>query len=118
MKNKRVLFPLLLFAALLGLFFLTRYAMPSLYTPEWAARNVFWGCALIIFMPSVFGKRRFSAAALSGYILGLVAGELFGGFESHLPPSYRHYGWLILLIVFAAGCGAGLVLERKHPKKS
>ena len=41
--KKRILLPLLLAAALLGLFFFTRYGLPQFYTPEWAARHVFWG---------------------------------------------------------------------------
>lgn len=34
--KKRILLPLLLAAALLGLFFFTRYGLPQFYTPEWA----------------------------------------------------------------------------------
>ena len=109
--NKKVLIPLALSAALLGLFFLTRYGLPQFYTPEWAARRVFWGCALIIVQPSVFGKYRFSIAAFAGYPLGLVLGELLGGFQADVPPQYLHYGWLIFLIVFAAACILGVFLQ-------
>lgn len=116
--KKRILFPLILAAMLLGLFFLTRYGLPEFYTPEWAARHVFWACALIIFLPSVFGKYRFSAAAFAGYPIGLAAGELFGGFQADVPPQYLHYGWLIFLCVFAAACLLGAILQHRAEAKS
>lgn len=116
--KKRILFPLILAAALLGLFFLTRYGLPELYTPEWAARHVFWACALIIFLPTVFGKYRFSAVAFAGYPIGLAAGELLGGFRADVPPQYLHYGWLIFLCVFAAACLLGAILQRRPTRKN
>ena len=128
--KKRILFPLILAATLLGLFFLTRYGLPELrspsscwsrplpHSPEWAARHVFWACALIIFLPSVFGKYRFSAAAFAGYPIGLAAGELFGGFQADVPPQYLHYGWLIFLCVFAAACLLGAILQHRAGAKS
>ena len=87
--KKRILLPLLLAAALLGLFFFTRYGLPQFYTPEWAARHVFWGCALIVFLPSIFGRYCFPACAFAGYAAGLVFGELFGGFQADVPPQQR-----------------------------
>ena len=113
--KKRILFPLILAAALLGLFLFTRYGLPQFYTPEWAARHVFWGCALIIFLPSIFGWYRFPVCAFAGYAAGLLFGELFGGFEADVPPQFLHYGWLILLCTFAAACGLGIFLERRKP---
>ena len=95
--KKRILLPLLLAAALLGLFFFTRYGLPQFYTPEWAARHVFWGCALIVFLPSIFGRYRFPACTFAGYAAGLVFGELFGGFQADIPPS----------------CVLGVFLERR-----
>lgn len=111
--KKRILLPLLLAAALLDLFFFTRYGLPQFYTPEWAARHVFWGCALIVFLPSIFGRYRFPACAFAGYAAGLVFGELFGGFQADVPPQYLHYGWLIFLCVFALSCVLGVFLERR-----
>ena len=111
--KKRILLPLLLAAALLGLFFFTRYGLPQFYPPEWAARHVFWGCALIVFLPSIFGRYRFPACAFAGYAAGLVFGELFGGFQADIPPQYLHYGWLIFLCVFALSCVLGVFLERR-----
>ena len=103
-----------LFAALLAVIYVvTRYALGGLYTPEWAARRVFWVAAAVILIAALLRKTRFASTALGGYLLGLVAGELFGGFRADVPPQYLHYGWLILLAVFAAACALGVWLERR-----
>ena len=81
MKRTRILWCAGFAAALLILFLVTRYAMPGLYTPEWAARQVFWPLAAVIFLPVLYGKIRFSAIALGGYIVGLAAGELLDTLE-------------------------------------
>lgn len=64
-------------------------------------------------LPALFGKFRFSAIALAGYIAGLAAGELFGGFQSDIPPQFLHYGWLILILAFLLACAIGVTVERR-----
>ena len=113
MNKKKVLFPVFLFVALSAVYGLARYAFPALYTPEWSARNCFFLAALIIFVPSVFDKHRFSTAALVGYIAGIAAGELFGGFRADEPPQFLHYGWIISIAVFALFCILGALLQRR-----
>ena len=95
------------------LYVVTRYFMGALYTPEWAARNIFWMITPVILFPTLFHKTKFSVSALTGYLLGLLAGEIFGGFASDVPPQYSHFGWCILLVVFAISCIAG-GLYQKH----
>jgi len=115
-KNWKVVF---IFAAVLTLLYpLTRYALPSFYTPEWSARNIYWLASAIIFFPTFWGKLRFSITALAGYILGIVAGEAFGGFRKDVPPQYPHYGWLILICVFIASCALGVWFQRGRKKKA
>ncbi len=99
---------------LAALFLVTRYCMPALYTPEWAARHVFWPAALIILLMAALGRIRFSTAALIGYIVGLAAGECFGGFRSAIQPQYLHYGWLILIVLLALSAAAGILWERRR----
>jgi hypothetical protein len=65
----------------------------------------------------LFGKIRFSTVALAGYIVGLVAGELFGGFESDVPPQFRHHGWSILILTFLAACVIGFLVEKLSKKR-
>ncbi len=95
----------LLYAATTGLCYVAVYVICRhffdigqqyyMYTPSWTARNVLWLAALISVTPSLFGKYRFSLITLAGYILGVIAGELFGGFKSDIPPEYPHYGWVV-----------------------
>lgn len=52
-------------AALTGLYFITRFGFPALYTTEWGARHFFWPVAIIMLLPALFGKFRFSAISLA-----------------------------------------------------
>lgn len=113
MKEKRVLWAVGFAAALLAVFFVSRYALPELYTPEWSARNLFWPAAAVMFIPVLFGKVRFSALALAGYVLGMAAGELLGGWEQDVGPQYLHHGWWIMILVFLAFCGLGALVQRR-----
>ncbi len=88
-----------------------------LYTPEWTARNVLWIAAAASTVPALLGARLFPFVTLGGYVLGVVTGELFGGFQSDAPPQYLHWGWLIWLGVFLACVAAGVVVERVHKRR-
>ena len=100
-------------AAMCVLYILTRYCMGSLYTPEWVARQLFPFFAGMITAYSLSGKRRIVVISFIGYISGLVAGEIFGGFESHIGPQYHHWGWLIFIIVFIIFFIAAILVEKK-----
>ncbi len=109
----------LLFAVLLILvYFITRYAVPMLYTPEWAARNMYPYIALLLFAAFICKKERFALTAFSGYLLGLLFGEVFGGYESHIPPQFLHHGWWIFLLTFLISCIIGLFLQKRYKKSS
>ena len=114
MKGKSIAYSLIITAVLMALYVLTRYKMPQFYTPEWAARNVFWLAASVIMISALLDKIKFSFSAFCGYILGLVLGEVFGGFNAEIAPEYKHYGWLILIIVFFISCIIGAVLQKKR----
>lgn len=114
----------LIFAAATGISYVLIYAICRhyfdigqqyyMYTPSWTLRNVLWFAALISVIPSLFGNYRFSIITLAGYIVGVVAGEIFGGFRSHIPPEYLHYGWLIWGIVFVSSVIVGIIIERRN----
>lgn len=118
MKMKRFFWAAGFAAVLLALFLVTRYALPELYTPEWSARNIFWPIAAVIFIPVLFGKVRFSGLALAGYVVGMAAGELLGGWEADVGPQYLHHGWWIMILVFLAFGAAGVVAQRRRGKKN
>lgn len=114
MKRRRFLYCVGVSAILLALFLVTRYALPGLYTPEWAARRVFWPLAAVILLAAIYEKYRFSAATLIGYVAGLLAGELLGGWEADVGPEYRHHGWWIFLLIFVLFAAAGVVWQRER----
>ena len=109
----------------IAVYLITRYCLTNFYTPEWAARNLLWLPAIAVVLAALFGKVLFSAVVSGGYLVGLVLGELIGGLASDVPPSYSHYGWLILIVVLILSCVAGLLLEvramrraKVHPDKT
>lgn len=78
-----------------------------MYTPSWTLRNVWWLAVLVSVVSALRGRVRLSLMTLGGYVLGVVAGEIFGGVWSHIPPEYPHYGWLIWGAVYAASALLG-----------
>lgn len=118
----------LLYAFTTGIIYLLLYAISRhyfdigqqfyMYTPSWTIRNVIWYAALISVIPSLFGYYRFSLITLAGYVLGVVVGELFGGFQSDIPPEYLHYGWLIWAAVYIISAAIGILFEKARRDKS
>ena len=104
------------FIAMCVLYITTRYCLGSFYTPEWTARHIFPFFAGMITSYSLAKKRKVVVISFVGYILGVILGELFGGFESHIGPQYLHWGWLIFIIVFAVFFGLGIVIEKRGIK--
>ena len=82
------------------------------YTPDWAARNILLPCALVSAFPTLLGRFRFAWDTSGGYLCGVVLGELLGGFQSHLPPQYPHYGWIICIAVYGCSALAGAAVEK------
>jgi MFS family permease len=72
---------------------------------------VLWPLAATSAIPAFFGLRRFPFIALAGYVLGVVCGELFGGFQVDVPPQFLHWGWLIWFCVFLASIALGIAIE-------
>lgn len=69
--------------------------------------------ALISIFPALYGKSRFGWTTLSAFALGLPTGEFMG----EVPDSYLHYGWAILILIFACGCLMGIILEKLPREK-
>lgn len=84
-----------------------------IYTPGWTGRHFLWFAALISTLPVLFGWVRFPYITFAGFILGNAVGELFGGFQSDIPPQYLHYGWLICIVVFLLFSAVGAYIEHR-----
>ncbi|HCS10961.1 MAG TPA: hypothetical protein DIV40_05845 [Clostridiales bacterium] len=89
-----------------------------IYTPGWAGSNILWIIAVISMFPILFGWLKFPYIAFAGLLLGNVAGELFGGFHSDIPPRYLHYGWFICIVVVIVSFVIGVHIERRTKKYS
>ena len=122
---KRKIAAILSFAlAYLIIYFISTSQFAHLYTPEWTARSVLPLAAIITIAPLFWGKFRFTAITLSGYILGVLIGELWGEaavplFNPHHPhPEALHSGWVLWGIVFILSIAIGIVVEiiRKRRK--
>jgi len=88
-----------------------------LYTPDWSARHFLWIALFISLAPIVNEYYRYPFITFGGYIVGIVLGELLGGFESNTPPQYLHHGWSISIFVFLASAILALILERRLWRK-
>jgi len=109
----------IIFAVILFLIFVvTRFFMADYYTPEWSARHILWVVALIVLLTSFFDKVRISLSALFGYLLGMLAGELLGGFQKNIPPQFSHYGWIIQIATFFLFCFLGIWLQFQSKKET
>ena len=97
---------------LLNFQFFDIYKPYYMYTVSWTTRGVLPVAASISVLAALFGKRYLTIISFVGYILGIVLGELFGGFEANMPPQYLHHGWEIWGCVFSLSVIAGLLIEK------
>lgn len=80
-------------------------------------QRLFWGAMAVSVLPALLGKFRLSAAALAGFEVGLVAGELLGPYPAGEAIGHSHYGWAIWGGVFLASLVAGAVWELRAGKQ-
>ena len=115
---KRIIFICISITAYRAIYLICTYRLfRVLYTPRWTTDHVLWPAAVISVIPSFWGAYRFTFITLIGYILGVISGELFGGYKVHIPPQYKHYGWFIWACVFTASIIIGIIIEVLHKRK-
>lgn len=78
--------------------------------------DLFWVAMAISVIPALFGKYRFSATTLGAFILGLLAGILFGPYPEGIPYGHGDYGWAIWGVIYLLSVIAGILLERFSEK--
>jgi hypothetical protein len=84
-----------------------------MYTVSWTTRNVLPFVLILTLIMTLLGRWYITSfVSFSGYILGIILGELFGGFKSNVPPRYLHYGWLIWGCVYILSIVIGVIMER------
>ncbi|MCC8182887.1 MAG: hypothetical protein LIO45_07970 [Clostridiales bacterium] len=112
----------LLAVILAAVYGITRYLLPDLVTPAWAAEHLFWAAALVVLLPVLWGRAAFSLIALTGYLAGLALGELLGDAPAlvHLlsGESGAHCGWLIASAVFLLSCALGALVQHRLSREA
>ena len=79
--------------------------------------NLYLVASLISILPALFGAYRFSAATLAGFLIGLLAGELFGPNPAGAAYGMGHYGWAIWGVIFLISVVIGVILELRNSGK-
>ena len=72
---------------------------------------MFYIAAAISIFPSLFGKHLYSITTLSGFIVGFLAGLIFGPNPAGAAIGHDHYGWAIWGVVFFASVIIGIGVE-------
>lgn len=74
--------------------------------------SLFW-CALVIsVLPSLWGKFKFSAVTTVGFVVGFVAGMIWGPYPEGAAIGHGHYGWAIWGVIYLVSIAAGVIVEK------
>lgn len=74
--------------------------------------NLFWIALIISTLPAIWGKFKFSFTTLAGFVVGLLAGMLFGPNPDGAAIGQTHYGWAIWGVIYFLSVIAGILVER------
>lgn len=74
--------------------------------------NLFWIAFVVSTLPAIWGKFKFSFTTLAGFVVGLLAGMLFGPNPDGAAIGQTHYGWAIWGVIYFLSVIAGLLVER------
>lgn len=74
--------------------------------------NLFWIALIISTLPAIWGKFKFSFTTLAGFVVGLLAGTLFGPNPDCAAIGQTHYGWAIWGVIYFLSVIAGILVER------
>ena len=113
--GRRMTLPLLLAAVYLAIYLIGQlvyaFGFPE-YLFRWLVdRKLYWFAAAITILPACFGAVRFGITTLIGFVVGLLAGILFGPNPAGAPYGMGHYGWAIWIVIFGISIILGLILQ-------
>ena len=103
---------------LIGWLFTAKPSGEHSYLYGWLlSSNLFWYAMAISVIAAFGGKHRFSCTTLIGFVVGLVAGMIFGPYPEGSAIGHSHYGWAIWGAIFLVSIVVGILAE-KYKKKS
>lgn len=79
--------------------------------------DMFWYAVAISVIPTLFGKYKFSLITLIGFVIGFIAGIVFGPYPEGASQGNDHCGWAIWGVAYLTTMVAGVFVER-HRKNS
>lgn len=99
-------------SSLVGWLFAAKPTGAHSYLYGWLlSSDLFVLSVLISAVPALFGKFKYSFVTVCGFILGFLAGVLFGPNPDGAAIGQGHYGWAIWGIVYLLSIIAGIVVE-------
>lgn len=78
--------------------------------------HLFWYALAISVIPSLWGKFKFSAVTTAGFIVGIVAGMIFGPYPAGTAIGHDHYGWAIWIGIYLISIVIGIIVEKYKRK--
>lgn len=79
--------------------------------------NMFWYAMAVSAVPALFGRYKFSLLTLIGFVIGLVAGIVFGPYPKGATQGHDHYGWAIWGVAYLISMVVGIVVEKYKKSK-
>lgn len=99
--------------SVVGWLFLARPKGEHSYLYGWLlSSNLFWISLFVSALPAIWGKTKFSLTTVIGFILGMLAGMLFGPNPAGAAMGQSHYGWLIWGAIYLLSAIVGIFAER------
>ena len=106
-------------SSVMGWLLLTRPKGEHSYLYGWLlSSELFWWSMVISIAPALLGKWKFSAATFAGFVVGLLAGILFGPYPAGEVYGHGHYGWAIWGACFLLSILLGIIVEKAAEKKN
>lgn len=77
---------------------------------------MYWIALVISVIPSICGKCKFSMITTIEFVVGLMAGMIFGPNPQGVAIGQTHFGWAIWGVIFFVSIVVGIVIERYKRK--
>jgi len=102
---------------LIGWLFSVRPSGEQSYLYGWLlSSKLFWYAMTISVIPAFLGKHKFSCTNLIGFVIGLIAGMIFGPYPEGAAIGHDHYGWAIWGVIYIMSIVIGVIIERRKKK--
>lgn len=102
---------------LIGWIFTARSTGEHSYLYGWLlSSSLFWYALAISAVPSLWGKFKFSVVTTTGFIVGIIAGMIFGPYPEGAAIGHDHYGWAIWEAIYLISVAVVIIAE-KYKKK-